>query len=197
VCSIAIIPTFWLLACLLVLLGRLLRSLVVTHIRRHYFFLSPGLVQEQSDTLEPCSREDASSSTLRFASVKLLFALAHSLIAVACLALIVAFLVGASVPSCVPRCSSNEKHDGEQHTVVCLPPHWHGLHQCTTKKIALCELHKVRGNYWLGRAIKETYMQFATNFSSSRASWTDRLIVSFFIVKLTATLTTFLVSQLE
>jgi hypothetical protein len=61
----------------------------------------------------------------------------------------------------------------------------------------LCELHKVRGNYWLGRAIKETYMQFATNFSSSRASWTDRLIVSFFIVKLTATLTTFLVSQLE
>jgi hypothetical protein len=40
-------------------------------------------------------------------------------------------------------------------------------------------------------------MQFATNFSSSRASWTDRLIVSFFIVKLTATLTTFLVSQLE
>jgi hypothetical protein len=102
---------------------------------------------------------------LRFASVKLLFALAHSLIAVACLARIVAFLVGASVPSCVPRCSSNEKHDGEQHSVVCLPPHWHG-------------------------------MQLATNFSSSRASWTDRLIVSFFI-KLTATLTTFLVSQLE
>lgn len=90
VCSIAIIPTFWLLACLLVLLGRLLRSLVVTHIRRHYFFLSPGLVQEQSDTLVPCSREDACSSTLRFAPVKLLFALALSLIAVACLALIVA-----------------------------------------------------------------------------------------------------------
>lgn len=91
VCSIAIIPTFWLLACLLVLLGRLLRSLVIMQSTVYGdISFSPGLVQEQSDTLEPCSREDACSSTLRFASVKLLFALAHSLIAVACLALIVA-----------------------------------------------------------------------------------------------------------
>jgi hypothetical protein len=94
VCSIAIIPTFWLLACLLACSSRAAFALSRRHaeysIWRHYFFLSPGLVQEQSDTLVPCSREDACSSTLRFAPVKLLFALALSLIAVACLALIVA-----------------------------------------------------------------------------------------------------------
>jgi hypothetical protein len=83
-------PDF-LAACMLVLLGRLLRSLVIMQSTVYGdISFSPGLVQEQSDTLEPCSREDACSSTLRFASVKLLFALALSLIAVACLALIVA-----------------------------------------------------------------------------------------------------------